>query len=164
MHWACTRSEFLYSCSVSQQSAVCLPHWPYCNERTKQQIWLSIYAKRAKIINARLPKHLMTCKELQRQKWHKWHLIGLDQINWRSDQSSAKVATVLQVATPQGCEKSKRSYEERYIQSRAEVRAIFLNVDKPLAEKSPRPGHSRVTAIHQNTRGLPSFEGYKVPL
>ena len=51
-----------------------------------------------------------------------------------------------------------------YIQSRAEVRAIFLNVDKPLAEKSPRPGHSRVTAIHQNTRGLPSFEGYKVPL
>ena len=49
-----------------------------------------------------------------------------------------------------------------YIQSRAEVRAIFLNVDKPLAEKSPRPGHSRVTAIHQNTRGLPSFEGYKV--
>ena len=50
------------------------------------------------------------------------------------------------------------------IQSRAEVRAIFLNVDKPLAEKSPRPGHSRVTAIHQNTRGLPSFEGYKVPL
>ena len=50
------------------------------------------------------------------------------------------------------------------VQSRAEVRAIFLNVDKPLAEKSPRPGHSRVTAIHQNTRGLPSFEGYKVPL
>ena len=50
------------------------------------------------------------------------------------------------------------------LQSRAEVRAIFLNVDKPLAEKSPRPGHSRVTAIHQNTRGLPSFEGYKVPL
>jgi hypothetical protein len=51
-----------------------------------------------------------------------------------------------------------------HVQSRAEVRAIFLNVDKPLAEKSPRPGHSRVTAIHQNTRGLPSFEGYKVPL
>ena len=50
------------------------------------------------------------------------------------------------------------------LQSRAEVRAIFLNVDKPLAEKSPRPGHSRVTAIHQNTRGLPSFEGCKVPL
>jgi hypothetical protein len=41
---------------------------------------------------------------------------------------------------------------------------FFLNVDKPLAEKSPRPGHSRVTAIHQNTMGLPSFEGYKVPL
>ena len=41
------------------------------------------------------------------------------------------------------------------IQSRAEVRAIFLNVDKPLAEKSPRPGHRRVKAIHQNTRGWP---------
>ena len=47
------------------------------------------------------------------------------------------------------------------LQWRAEVRAIFLNVDKPLAEKSPRPGHRRVTAIHQNTRALPSFEGYK---
>ena len=56
------------------------------------------------------------------------------------------------------------SWADRELQSRAEVRAIFLNVDKPLAEKSPRPGHSRVTAIHQNTRGLPSFEGYKVPL
>ena len=47
------------------------------------------------------------------------------------------------------------------LQWRAEVRAIFLNVDKPLAEKSPRPGHRRVTAIHQNTRALPSFEGYE---
>ena len=54
------------------------------------------------------------------------------------------------------------TYCSEGVQSRAEVRAIFLNVDKPLAEKSPRPGHSRVTAIHQNTRGLPSFEGYKV--
>ena len=55
------------------------------------------------------------------------------------------------------------TYDEG-IQSRAEVRAIFLNVDKPLAEKSPRPGQSRVAAIHQNTRGLPSFEGCKAPL
>jgi hypothetical protein len=58
----------------------------------------------------------------------------------------------------------RRNTELGMIQSRAEVRAIFLNVDKPLAEKSPRPGHSRVTAIHQNTRGWPSFDGYKVPL
>ena len=53
---------------------------------------------------------------------------------------------------------------KRQVQSRAEVKVIFLNVDKPLVEKSPRPGHSRVTAIHQNTRGLPSFEGYKISL
>ena len=51
------------------------------------------------------------------------------------------------------------------VQSRAEVTATFLNVDnKSLAEQSPRPGHSRVTAIHQNTGELPSFEGYKVPV
>jgi hypothetical protein len=60
--------------------------------------------------------------------------------------------------------KANRVDELKNEQSRAEVRAIFLNVDNPLAEKSPRPGHSRVTAIHQYTRGLPSFEGYKVPL
>ena len=42
-------------------------------------------------------------------------------------------------------------------------RAIFLIVDKSLAEKPPRPGHSRVTAINQNARGLHSCEGYKVP-
>jgi len=62
------------------------------------------------------------------------------------------------------CRCAKRYSSRKTLQSGAEVRAIFLNVDKPLAEKSPRPGHSRVTAIHQNTRGLPSFEGYKVPL
>jgi hypothetical protein len=38
-----------------------------------------------------------------------------------------------------------------------------LIVDKSLAEKPPRPGHSRVTAINQNARGLHSCEGYKVP-
>ena len=35
--------------------------------------------------------------------------------------------------------------------------------DKSLAEKWPQPGHSRLTAIHQNRRKLPSFEGCKVP-
>ena len=40
------------------------------------------------------------------------------------------------------------------IQLKGDVTANFLNVDQSLAVKSPRPGHSSVTAI------LPSFEGY----
>ena len=40
----------------------------------------------------------------------------------------------------------------------------FLECGKSLAEKSPRPGRSRVTSIHRNTRQLLSFEGYKVPV
>ena len=50
----------------------------------------------------------------------------------------------------------KDFYTQKLLQSRAEVRAVFL--DKSFAEKSPRPGHSRVTAMHQNTRELPSFD------
>lgn len=40
----------------------------------------------------------------------------------------------------------------------------LFNVGKSFAEKSLRLGQSRVTAIHQNTRELPSLEGYKIPV
>ena len=53
---------------------------------------------------------------------------------------------------------------QKSVQSMAEVRAIsWMWMNQSLAEKSPRRAHSRVTAIHQNTKGLPSFEGSKVP-
>ena len=39
------------------------------------------------------------------------------------------------------------------VQSGAEVKTIFLNVDKPFAEKSPRPGHSRVAATIKTQGG-----------
>ena len=37
----------------------------------------------------------------------------------------------------------------------------LVNPGELLAEKPARPGYSRVAAFHQNTRGLPSCEGYK---
>ena len=43
-----------------------------------------------------------------------------------------------------------------------EIKIIFLYMHKSFAEKSPRPGHNKVTTIYQNSVKLFLFKKYKI--